>query len=75
MKPILLKDVRKGEYFTLTDKVKYNKEGEVLSKYVYIKDEEYYYRGEKRCAVCKFDDINDWREMKVNRKVWIDFIF
>lgn len=75
MKPVLLKDVRKGEYFTLTNNVKCNEDGEVLSKYVYIKDTEYYYRGEKRCAVCKFDDINSWRELKGTRIVWVDFIF
>jgi hypothetical protein len=75
MKQVLLGDLREGELFVLTDKVKHNADGEVLSKYVYIKDTEYYYRGEKRCAVCKFDDINSWRELKGNRIVWADFVF
>lgn len=38
MRPVLLKNVRKGEFFTLTNNVKYNEDGEVLSKYVYVRD-------------------------------------
>lgn len=73
MKPVLLKDVRKGEYFTLTDKVKYNEDGEVLSKYVYIRSD--YDREIKKYEVYKNDDMNDYRFMKGTRIVWIDFAF
>lgn len=73
MKPVLLKDVRKGEYFTLTDKVKYNEDDEVLSRYVYVRSD--YDRETKKYEVYKFDDINDYRYMKGTRIVWVDFIF
>ena len=73
MKPVLLKKVRKGEFFTLTDKVKCNEDGEVLSKYVYVRSD--YDREEKKYEVYKFDDINDHRFMKGTRIVWVDFIF
>lgn len=73
MKPVLLKDVRKGEYFTLTNNVKCNEDGEVLSKYVYERDD--YDRGCKKYGVFKFDDICDYRYMKGTRIVWVDFIF
>lgn len=73
MKPVLLKEVRKSEYFTLTQKVKCNEDGEVLSKYVYVRSD--YDRESKKYEVSKFDDINDYRYMKGTRIVWIDFIF
>lgn len=73
MKPILLKDVRKGEYFTLTDKVKCNEDGEVLSKYIYVRSD--YDKVSKKNEVYKFDDVNDYRYMKGTRIVWIDFAF
>lgn len=73
MRPILLKDVRKGEYFTLTQKVQRDEDDEVLSKYVYVRSD--YDREEKKYEVYKFDDINDYRYMKGTRIVWIDFIF
>ena len=73
MKPTLLKNVKKGDYFTLTDKVKFNEDGEVLSKYVYVRSD--YDREEKKYEVYKFGDICDYRYMKGTRIVWIDFIF
>lgn len=73
MRPVLLSSVRKGEYFTLTDKVKCNEDGEVLSKYVYIRSD--YDRESKKYEVYKFDDLNDYRFMKGSRIVWIDFCF
>ena len=73
MKPVLLKDVRKGEYFTLTDKVKYNEDDEVLSRYVYVRSD--YDRETKKYEVYKFDDINDYRYMKGTRIEWVDFRF
>ena len=73
MKPVLLKDVRNGEYFAITDKVKCNEDGEVLSKYVYVRSD--YDREIKKYEVYKFDDVNDYRYMNGTRIVWVDFIF
>lgn len=73
MKPVLLKQVKKGEFFTLTNKVKFNEDGEVLSKYVYIRSD--YDREIKKYEVYKNDDVNDYRFMKGTRIVWIDFMF
>lgn len=73
MRPILLSSVRKDEYFTLTNKVKCNEDGEVLSKYVYVRSD--YDRESKKYEVYKFDDVNDHRYMKGSRIVWIDFMF
>ena len=73
MKPVLLKQVKKGEFFTLTDKVKFNEDGEVLSKYVYIRSD--YDREIKKYEVYKNDDVCNYRFMKGTRIVWIDFCF
>ena len=73
MKPVLLKQVKKGEFFTLTDKVKYDEDGEVLSRYVYVRDA--YDREDKKYEVYKFDDVCNYRYMKGTRIVWIDFCF
>lgn len=73
MKPVLLKQVKRGEFFTLTDKVKFNEDGEVLSRYVYVRDA--YDREIKKYEVYKNDDMNDYRFMKGTRIVWIDFCF
>lgn len=73
MRPVLLKQVKKGEFFTLTDKVKYNEDGEVLSKYVYVRDA--YDRESKKYEVYKFDDVCNYRYMNGTRIVYIDFVF
>lgn len=73
MKQVKLKEVKKGEFFILNENPKLNEEGEVLSKYVYIKDE--YNRSTKKYEVHKFNDVCDYKEMKGDRKVWIDFLF
>lgn len=73
MKPTLLKNVKKGDYFTLTDKVKFNEDGEVLSKYVYVRSD--YERDIKKYEVYKFDDVNDFRYLKGDRIVYVDFFF
>lgn len=73
MKPKLLKQVKKGEFFTLTNNVKYNEDGEVLSKYVYVRDD--YDRESKKYEVYRFNDVNDYRFMKGTRIVYIDFVF
>lgn len=73
MKPILLSKVRKGEFFTLTDKVKFNEDGDVLSKYVYVKDD--YERTTRAYWAYKFDDVNYCKLMKGTRIVFVDFCF
>lgn len=73
MKPVLLKNVCNGEYFTLTNNVKYNEDGEVLSKYVYVRDA--YDIESNKYEVYKFDDVNDYSFIKGTRIVWIDFMF
>lgn len=73
MKPVLLKQVKRGEFFTLTDKVKFNEDGEVLSKYVYIRSD--YDREIKKYEVYKYDDMNDYRFMKGTRIVYVGFVF
>jgi hypothetical protein len=73
MKPVLLKQVKKGEFFTLTDSVKYNEDGEVLSKYVYVRDA--YDRESKKYEVYKFDDVCNYRYMNGTRIVYVDFRF
>jgi hypothetical protein len=73
MKPVLLKQVKKGEFFALSNNVKCNEDGEVLSKYVYVRDA--YDRESKKYEVYKFDDVNDYRFMNGTRIVYIDFVF
>lgn len=73
MRPVLLKNVRKGEFFTLTDNVKFNEDGEVLSKYVYVRDA--YDRESKKYEVYKFDDVCNYRYMNGTRIVYVDFRF
>lgn len=73
MKAVLLKNVKKGEVFTLTDKVKYNEEGEVLVKYVWVRFE--YNRTTKRYEAFKYENINIFKSLKGDRIVYTDFIF
>ena len=73
MKAVLLRNVKNGDYFTLTNKVKYNEDDEVLAKYVYIKRE--YDRSVRKYIVDKFSNINDWKLMKGDRIVYINFRF
>ena len=73
MKPVLLKQVKKGEFFALTNSVKYNEDGEVLSKYVYVRDA--YDRESKKYEVYKFDDVCNYRYMNGTRIVYVDFSF
>jgi hypothetical protein len=57
----------------LTDKVKYNDDGEVLSKYVYVRGD--YEKSSKKYEVFKFNDVCDCRFLKGDRIVFIDFYF
>lgn len=74
MRQVMLKEVKKGDFFILTENPKLNEDGEVLKKYVYRKDEY-----ERTCKgywwTHKFTDVNANRLMKGTRKVWIDFFF
>lgn len=75
MKQVTLKEVKKGDFFILTENPKTDEEGNVLEKYVYIKDE--YERSGKKGYwwTHKFTDVNSNRLMKGDKKVWIEFIF
>lgn len=74
MKAVLLRNLKKGECFTLTDKVKYEGNvpyGEVLSKYIYVKDD--YYRSEKKYWIHKYDFDGKYKLVKGDRIVYIEF--
>lgn len=73
MKQTTLRKVKKGEYFTLTNEVKYDEDGDVLRKYVYVRD--WYSRKSKKYIVYKFSNVCDWREMRGDSIVYIDFRF
>ena len=62
-----LKDLRKGEWFTLKD-IQYPSENQV-----YIKGE--YDRTEKKYCCHKWGDINSDRLIKGDKEVYTDFIF
>ena len=69
MKAVLLKNVKKGEFFTLTDKVKCNEFGEVLSRYVYVRED--YCRECKKYEVTKYEDFCNYRFLKGDRIVYV----
>ena len=73
MKKVALKNVKKGDYFILTDKVQTNENWEVPSKYVYVKG--HYNRSDKDYTCHKFDDICAERFFKGSKQVYVDFIF
>lgn len=62
-----LKDLKKGEYFTLKPIA------EPKDSQVYIKDE--YDRSEKKYLCGKFSDISASRLLKPDTTVYTDFIF
>lgn len=68
MKKVLLKDIKRGEYFTLKP-LEYPKETQV-----YIKEE--YDRSEKKyCCAKWWDCLDEGRLFKGDKEVYIDFIF
>lgn len=67
MKKVLLKDIKKGEFFTLKP-IEYPTEQQV-----YIRDS--YDRTEKKYECYKFNDVNAWRYLRGNKEVYTDFIF
>ena len=66
--PKRLKDLKKGEFFTLKD---YGDDPDPAR--VYIRGE--YDRAERKYEVTKFDDFNDFRFMKGERLVYTGFTF
>ena len=76
MKAVLLRKVKKGDYFTLTNKVKFVDDvpySEVQSKYVYVKGD--YNRADKDYTCHKFEDVCHERFLKGDRIVYVDFMF
>lgn len=67
MKEILLKDLKKGEWFTRKP-IEQPKENQV-----FIKD--FYIREDKKYCCIRWNNISDSIELKGNTKVYIDFIF
>lgn len=67
VKAVKLKDLKKGEWFTLKP-IEEPKESQV-----YIRDE--YDRSEKRFCCGKFSDISAWRLFKGDKVVYTDFYF
>lgn len=67
MKAVLLKDVKKGEYFTLKP-IEYPSESRV-----FVRDE--YDRETKKFGCYKWSDVNQYTEKKGTTTVYIDFIF
>lgn len=67
MKKIKIKDLKKGDYFTLKE-IEYPDE-----KQVYIKGD--YERSEKKYSVYKFYDVNSERLLKGEKEVYIGFTF
>lgn len=63
-----LKELKRGEYFTLNDHG--DEPGE---KYVYIRGD--YERSEKKFEVSKFSDYNDSRLLRGDRLVYVGFTF
>ena len=60
---MILKELKKGEFFKLKEN----------SKKVYVKDE--YDRSTKKFCCYNYEDINDFREFKGNKEIFIDFIY
>ena len=63
-----LRELRKGEFFTLSDHGE-----EPDEKYVYIRGA--YERSGRRYSVSKFSDYNCERFLKGDRLVWVGFTF
>ena len=66
-RPVQIKQVKKGDYFTLKDIP------EPKQSQVWVMDG--YERSEREYLAHKFSDINDSRYFKPTVKVYVDFIF
>ena len=64
---VSLKDLKKGEYFTLKQIAEPNE------NQVYVKGD--YDRGSKTYSCYKFSDTNSERFIKGNKQVYINFVF
>lgn len=67
MKKVTLKDVKKGEYFTLKPIE------EPTEKQVYVRDD--YDRSSKKYTYYNFADVNRYGEKKGNTCVYVGFTF
>lgn len=67
MKAILLKNVKNGDCFTLRPL------REPKDTQVYVRSD--YDRETKKYEIYKFFDLGDWRMMRGDRIVYVDFIF
>lgn len=67
MMAVKLKDLKKGEYFTLKPIE------EPTESQVYIKGD--YERSDKKYCCEKFSDMNSWRMLKGDKEVYTDFYF
>lgn len=67
MMKVKLKDVKKGEFFTLKP-IEEPKESQV-----YIKGD--YDRSDRKYYCDKFSDISVWRAFKGDKEVYVDFYF
>ena len=63
-----IKEVKKGEYFTLKEEIKEPNESQVWIK-------SHYNREDKTFTIYNFADINKEKFIKANRKVQTDIIF
>ena len=67
MKPIKLKELKKGAWFTKKS-IEYPNE-----KQVWVKED--YDRSQKKYVITRWNDINDYQYMSGEREVYLDFIF
>lgn len=67
MKPVFLKDVKKGTFFTLRPIE------EPSESQVFVRGE--YDRFEKKFDCYRWSDINDWRLWSGNKVVYVGFTF
>ena len=68
MKQVTIRELKKGDFFTLSNFGEYPSENRV-----YIKGD--YDRSERKYECSKFTDINHCSYLKAVRKVWVDFTF
>lgn len=73
MKGVMIKDLKKGEYFVLTPDIIINTEFPVNESRVFVRGN--YDRELKRYSCTKFVDFNSERFFKGDRIVYTDFIF
>ena len=73
MKGVMIKDLKKGDFFVLEPDIIINTAVEVNESRVYVRGG--YDRELKRYSCSKFSDFNSERFFKGSRIVYIDFMF